>query len=122
MTTKLPADLARERLTKRDMEQLALVNKITPKSLQKTPSQRRSESGRKKYLKRAGKSGVAGTENVPDDCNHCPEKSLPCPKLLEFCGKKHMILRCGKCKQRVRVRVDPEHVWELCPVCSEGKA
>jgi len=67
MTTKKPSDLARERLAKRAQEQLALVNKIVPKSLQKTPSQKRSEAGRKKYLKRAG----VHEPEPPQDCFGC---------------------------------------------------
>ena len=89
MPSKKPADLARERLAKRDREQLALVNKIVPKSLQKTPSQRRSEAGRKKYLKRAG----VHEPEPPQDCVGC-EKDLPGKTCnINTCAERAMVHR-----------------------------
>lgn len=118
MTT--PADLARKRLDKRAQEQLSLINKITPKRLLKSPSQKRSEAGRKKELKRGGIKGVCGVEDYPDDCHGCPEKK-GCGKLLEMCGKPFAVHKCLGCGIRVRHRVSGV-VWEYCPVCSEGRS
>lgn len=115
-TTKKPADLARERLDKRAQEQLALVNKITPKRLQKTPSQRKSEAGRKKYLKRAGIKTAAGVEIPPSDCRDCT-KECKYDHDLDICPERSLVLRCRKCGQRVRFRVINGIAWELCPVC-----
>jgi hypothetical protein len=54
MTAKKPSELARAKLTRRAKEIITLSNNTVPKRLQKTPSQKRSEAMRKRYLNRAG--------------------------------------------------------------------
>jgi hypothetical protein len=83
VTSKLPADLARSRLVKRAKQQVALTSGITPKALHKTPSQRRSESGRKKLLKKAG---ISTEVQVPGDCFNCPKE--PCGKAVDTCEER----------------------------------
>jgi hypothetical protein len=113
MPSKKPSDIARERLAKRAQEQLALVNKIVPKSLQKTPSQRRSEAGRKKYLKRAG----VHEPEPPHDCFGC-EKDVPGKTCnLNTCQERAMVHRCLICGMRVRHRIVVGNPWLHCPSC-----
>lgn len=112
-TTKKPAELLREKLAKRAQDQLALVNKITPKRLQKTPSQKRSESGRKKFDKRAG---VKAPE-PPHDCYGC-EKDVPGKTCnLNTCAERAMVHRCLRCGLRVRHRIVEGKPWEYCVSC-----
>lgn len=117
---KKPDDLARERLTKRTRRTLILsgarIGKLSD-SEKKTPSQKRSENGKAKELKRSGVKNIAGVEDIPDDCFDCPEKANRCGKMLEMCGKRHLVLRCKKCGIRVRARIDAVRVWTLCPIC-----
>ena len=57
MTGKLtpkPDDTHRKHLKKRTADHIALVNKIVPKSMLKSPSQKRSENVRKKLRNRDG--------------------------------------------------------------------
>ena len=117
MTSLLPSDLARKRLAKRAQQQIALTANITPKELLKTPSQKRSESGRKKFLKRAGQEKV---KEVPMmyDCRECPDEN-ECPYGKDFhkCDKQADIHRCLKCGQKVTYRWIKDKPFELCLVC-----
>lgn len=116
MTSAKPADLARKRIAKRASDHVALANKVVPKSMLKSPSQRKSEAGRKKYLKRAGIKTAAGAEIPPSDCRDCT-KECKYDHDLDICPERSLVLRCRKCGQRVRFRVINGVAWELCPVC-----
>lgn len=118
MTPLKPADLARKRLAKRASDHIALANKITPKHLQKTPSQKKSEAGRKKFLKRAGIEDAAGVETIQSDCRGCT-KDCRFGNDLDICPERSLVLRCLKCGQKVRFRVITGVAWEYCPVCTE---
>jgi len=57
MTGKLtpkPDDTHRKQLKKRTADHIALINKVVPKSMLKSPSQKRSENIRKKLRNRDG--------------------------------------------------------------------
>jgi hypothetical protein len=118
LTSKKPADIAKARLIKRARQHLALVSGITPKTMRKTPSQKHSEAGRKKYLKRAGIKDASGIETVGSDCRGCT-KDCRYENDLEICTERSLVLRCRKCGQKVRFRVINGVAWELCPVCAE---
>jgi len=120
MTAKFPSDIARERLAKRARDHISLINKTTPKSMLKSPSQKRSEAGRKKYLKRAGIKDAVGVEVIPSDCRGCT-KDCRFGNDLDICTERSLVLRCKKCGQKVRFRVINGVAWELCPVCQEMK-
>lgn len=119
-TSKLPADLLRARLAKRASDHIALANKVTPEHLLKTPSQKHSEAGRKRLLKRAGSNAVAGVAEVPSDCRGCT-KECRYGMDLDICPELSAVLRCKHCGQKVRFRVIPGIAWEYCPVCQELK-
>lgn len=112
MTAKKPAETLRAKFEKRAREQIALANNITPKRLLKSPSQKKSERGKAKELKRAGVSAVAP---VPCDCYGCPKE--PCGKSLNECEERAMAHRCLKCGLKVRHRIVIGNPWEYCPVC-----
>ena len=118
--TKKPSERLRDKLAKRASDHIALANKITPKHLQKTPSQKKSEAGRKKYLKRAGIKDAVGVEVVPSDCRGCT-KDCRFGNDLEICPERSVVLRCKQCGQKVRFRVIQDVAWEYCPVCAEGR-
>jgi hypothetical protein len=103
----------RKKLAKRGQDHIALVNKVTPKHLLKTPSQRKSERGKQKELKRAGVQSVS--EPVFFDCHTCPQR--PCGKIAQYCTERTIVLRCKGCGCKVRVYQDFEKPWMLCPVC-----
>lgn len=117
MTSLKPHQLARKRLAKRTADQISIINKITPKSMLKSPSQKRSERERKKYLKRAGIEREVHTEVIPSDCRGCTD-ACRFGNDLNICQKKSLIVRCGKCGQKVRVRVVDGEDWSRCPVCA----
>jgi hypothetical protein len=106
----------RKKLEKRAREQIALTAGVIPKSLQKTPSQTRSENIRRKDAKRAGVKFIQ--TNYPCDCHGCPKE--PCGQTLEQCSEKSMVHQCTKCGQRVRHRVQEGTPWMYCPPCKEG--
>lgn len=108
-----PDELLRKKLEKRTKEQLALTSGVTPPSLQKTPSQKRSENAKRKAAKKAGAKFVQ--HHCPCDCWKCPKE--PCGGSVEMCEERSMVHRCKKCGQSVRHRVDETEVWEYCPVC-----
>jgi len=58
--TSKPDDTHRKRLQKRAADHIALVNKMVPKSMLKSPSQKRSENARKKVR-------IRGERECPQD-------------------------------------------------------
>lgn len=108
----------RKKLSKRAKQQIALTSGVTPKELQKTPSQKRSESGRRKLLKRAGVQEDIKT--FPSDCRGCV-KECKYDHDLERCPEMSLVLRCRICGQKVRFRIIHGVAWEYCPVCAERK-
>ena len=111
MTSLKPSERERKRLAKRTEEQLALINKITPKRLLKSPSQKHSEAGRKRLNR-----GAVAPQTIPDDCRGCTQLGK-CGKTLNNCEERSMVLRCKKCGTKVRARIIEGVVWETCPVC-----
>lgn len=108
----------RKKFAKRAQEQTALVSGITPKSLLKSPSQKKSERGKAKELKRAGIERKNKTEErtIPSDCRGCAD-DCKYNRDLDLCPKQSMVLRCKHCGQKVRFRVIIGLAWEYCPVC-----
>ncbi len=115
MTTKKPSELAREYLAKRTRDHIALINKTTPKSMLKSPSQKRSEAGRKKYLKRAG---VKAERRIMEDCTDCPKN--PCGKKILACGEPGTRYECQQCGVMV-ICYHTEPRPKYCPICRERK-
>ena len=113
MTAKKPSELARAKLTRRAKEMIALSNNTVPKRLQKTPSQKRSEAIRKRYLNRAGVQEIK--VEIPEDCHGC--QKYPCGIKLEACHERSMVHRCLGCGLKVRHRIVPGDPWMYCPVC-----
>lgn len=113
MTAAKPADIARKRLAKRASDHIALANKVVPKHLQKTPSQKRSESGRKKFDKRAG---IKAPE-PPQDCYGCEKDVAGRTCNLNTCSERAMVHRCLKCGLKVRHRIVIGKPWEYCVSC-----
>jgi hypothetical protein len=97
---------------------VALVNKMVPDRLAKTPSQKRSESAKKRELKRAGKHeescGAAATV-LEYDCYTCSK--YPCGALPEQCDEPMLLERCSRCGKPVRHHIDADFKWELCQSC-----
>ena len=120
MTALKPAELARARLAKRTRDHIALINKTTPKSMLKSPSQKKSERAKAKELKRAGVKIAPAP--VPSDCRNCPSDPF-CRynRDLSRCPENSMVVRCSKCGQKVRIRLVLGEPWEMCPVCQERK-
>ena len=113
MTAKKPSELARARIAKRTRDHIALINKTTPKSMLKSPSQRKSEAGRKKYDKRAG----VKTPEPPQDCYGC-EQDVPGKACsINTCSERAMVHRCLKCGLKVRHRIVIGKPWEYCVSC-----
>ncbi len=114
MTSKKPSDLARARLAKRTQQQIAIINHITPKALQKTPSQKRSEAGRKRLLR-----GQKTERVVKEDCTGCPQN--PCGKSIKNCDAPVTRYQCKRCGLEVICyRVEPRP--EYCVPCGERKS
>jgi hypothetical protein len=125
MTGKLkskPDDAHRKHLTIRAKDHIALVNKIVPDHLLKTPSQKRSESAKKRERKRAGKyedSCRAAAADLLFDCYTCPKS--PCGTPPEQCDEQMLLERCNKCGQPVRHFIDVDFKWIYCQVCRDVK-
>jgi len=115
----MTTDPLRSKLSRRTETNIALINHKIPTNLLKSPSQKRSESMRKK-LNRGVVDPTLAT--VKDDCNNCPDE-LTCPHEhnLNICPKVSRINRCKKCGQKVRYRFVEGEVWEYCPVCRERR-
>ena len=113
--SKLPHQIARERLAKRAREQVALANGVTPKSMLKTPSQRKSEAGRKRLLKKAG---IKTEKQLVKDCTGCPKD--PCGKKILACDAPSTRYQCKQCGVAVICyRTEPRP--DYCPPCRERK-
>ena len=107
-------DILRKKLAKRARQAISLASGITPKELIKSPSQKRSESIRKKDMKRAGIKEVL--VKVPSDCRDC-KKSCTFSYDLNLCPERSMVVRCQQCGQKIRIRIIPGVAWERCPIC-----
>lgn len=103
-----------KKITNRAKDHIALAHGGNPKSMQKTPSQKRSENMRKKLL-RGGKP-----EPEPQfDCCDCEKE--PCGFSLKRCDKASLIGRCVECGQRTRYRLVEGQTWKMCKNCREMK-
>lgn len=113
-------DLERERLAKRTRKTLILAGKKIGKltdSEKKPPSQRKSESGRKRYARRDARGQ---TEKPNPDCWLCPRRS-DCKVTADDSGcTEHKIKqRCPQCDQLYLHYFSYELAgmkW-ICPVC-----
>ena len=123
MTGKLtpkPDDTHRTYLTRRAKEHVALVNKVLPKRLQKTPSQKRSENSKKRELRRAQqyeRSCRQSADNILFDCYTCPK--YPCGVDPVACDKIMPLDRCVLCGLPVRHYNDKTQKWVYCKDCRE---
>lgn len=109
----------RKKLAKRAKQQIALTSGVTPKELMKSPSQKKSERGRAKELKRAGVKEKHEIEH-PNDCRDCPDE-LTCAydRDLKRCHKPKLVVKCERCGIMVRIRLVLGQEWKYCPVCRE---
>ena len=118
--SKKPADLERERINRRTRKTLILAGKNIGRlteSEKKTPSQRKSELGRKKL----NRGIIKKEEPVPFDCSQCPDH-VGCTKpSLDVCHRPSAVHKCLGCGIRVRHPIIPGMSWEYCPVCRERK-
>ena len=78
----------------------------------KTPSQIKSERGRKKLLH-------GGKENkdaeIPNDCTMCGESTGCIINLRECLRYQSVVSRCKTCGTKVRHPIIPDAVWYWCP-------
>lgn len=82
-------------------------------SQKKSPSQRKSEAGRKRLLR----GGTSPSEyKLMFDCRDCLK--YPCGGTLLTCGERAFTSRCAHCGQIIMYRVLEER-WTHCPVCRE---
>ena len=110
-------DPLRDHLNRRTRRTLISAGKQIGKlkdSEKKTPSQKKSESMRKKLLKRAGMKSVAPVQGGCD-CHTCPKQ--PCGQTTDTCSERTMVHPCLKCGVKVRHYIDPNVPWEYCPPC-----
>ena len=118
MTLK-PHQLSRQKLAKRARDAIALASGTTPEHLRKTPSQKHSEAGKARERRRAGVKNAEAP--VPSDCRECPlDKACQNNHDLAKCSYNSVVVRCGQCGQKVRIRIVPGKEWERCPVCMGG--
>jgi hypothetical protein len=83
-----------------------------PDKFKKTPSQIKSERGRKKLL-RGGKENK--DTDIPNDCTMCSDVNS-CKLDLRTCTKyQSVISRCKTCGQKVRHPIIPDNIWFWCP-------
>lgn len=107
-------DALRKKLNKRAKQQIALSNGVTPKELQKSPSQKKSERAKMKEMKRSGIKQVE--PDPPSDCRGCG-KDCKYDQNLNICPERSLVVRCKQCGQKVRIRIINGVGWEFCPVC-----
>ena len=115
-----PDDTHRTYLTRRAKEHVALVNKVLPKRLQKTPSQKRSENDKKRELRRAQRHDLSCRKSANDiifDCYTCLK--YPCGTDPVACYEPMILERCAGCGLPVRHYHDVVVKWTHCPVCRE---
>ena len=123
MTGKLTPksdDTHRKHLKKRTADHIALVNKIVPKSMLKSPSQKHSEAAKKRERLRAGsyeKSCQKAASNLEFDCYTCSK--FPCGTDPRACYEPMILERCAGCGLPVRHYHDVVIKWTHCPVCRE---
>lgn len=104
----------RKKFSKRAQEQTALTSGITPKSLLKSPSEKKSERGRKKLMSR---DGYKPPERPMEyDCRGCYKKPS-CELTPMTCTERTMTHRCQKCGQLVTYRFIPNVPWLYCERC-----
>jgi len=123
MTGKLtpkPDDTHRTYLTRRAKEHVALVNKVLPKRLQKTPSQKRSENDKKRELRRAQRHDLSCRKSANDiifDCYTCSK--YPCGVDPVACDIIMPLDRCALCGLPVRHYDDKMQGWMYCKECRD---
>ena len=116
-TPSKPHELIRKKLAKRTKEQIALTSGVTPKSLLKSPSQRKSERAKQKALKRAGVKPEMDARPTGNDCRNCPKE--PCGRNVMTCAERGMLMPCPECGQRTYFRIVVGEKWECCQKCRE---
>ena len=123
MTGKLTPkadDIHRKHIQKRTADHIALVNKIVPKSMLKSPSQKHSEAAKKRERLRAGAHEESCRKAVTDlifDCHTCPK--YPCGTDPMVCSESMILERCAGCGLPTRHYHDMVVKWTRCPVCRE---
>jgi hypothetical protein len=121
MTTKSPSELWRDHLAKRTrkarIEAGEKIGHLTENE-KKTPSQRRSENGRKK-LNRGGVVTSVHVANYPSDCHQCPTIGICTYKSLQECYRMSTSHDCKKCGKIFRHPVIPGASWIYCRECEE---
>lgn len=112
----------RKKFAKRARQQIALQSGVVPKELRKSPSEKKSERGQAKFLKRAGITKENDIKVYPSDCRNCSkETNCQYEHNLEKCPERSLVLRCKQCGQKVRFRVITGVAWEVCPVCQTSR-
>jgi hypothetical protein len=123
MTTKSPSELWRDHLTKRSrkarIEAGEKIGKLTENE-KKTPSQRRSENGRRKLMRGAKESSIP-IQDAPVDCHQCPTQKSCTYSDLHVCFRLSAIHECKECGRRFRHPVIPGLSWIYCKDCEGEK-
>ncbi len=124
MTSKLPSEIAREHLERRAIKTLIETGKKgygrLTEAQKKTPSQKRSEAGRKK-LRRGSTASSVTVQGTETDCHQCPSKERCCYHLkLHTCHRKSDVSECKRCGRIYQHPVIPGLEWVYCKDC-EGK-
>jgi hypothetical protein len=92
-----------------------VASKPLSSSQRKTPSERRSESFRKRL-----RHGAADPKWLDCDCRGCVDKPL-CKKKIQFCGKYQWnVGKCCLCGKNVAYRWIDDKAWDRCTICNEG--
>jgi hypothetical protein len=108
----------RKKLKKRHDQYIPKEKGLSGVKATKTPSERRSELFRKKFNKRAGIEQQP--PEPPSDCRGCADQ-CSYDHNLKLCPKSSIVVRCGQCGQKVRIRLILGQEWKYCPVCAEMK-
>lgn len=121
MTSNLPSEIERARLAKRTrkarIEAGEKIGHLTDNE-KKTPSQRRSENGRKR-LNRGAKESSVPIQNAPVDCHQCPTQKSCTYSDLHVCFRLSAIHECTECGGKFRHPVIPGVSWIYCKECEE---
>ncbi len=99
-----------KKLQKRAETTRALISGVTPKTMVKSPSEKHSESLRKKLMR-----GRKPELEYQFDCNGCTE--CRGGHFLRTCQKPRRIEPCRNCGRLTMYRIDETKTFDQCPQC-----
>jgi hypothetical protein len=125
MTSKLPSETARARLEHRARKTLIETGKKglgrLTEAQKKTPSQKRSEAGRRK-LRRGSIASDIAVQETSIDCHQCPSYTSCYNHLnLHTCHRRSDISECKRCGRIYQHPVIPGVSWIYCKDCEGEK-